>query len=924
MQRLRTAATIVLAAAFVPTFPSIAPAERAKVTSIEGIAEYRLDNGLKVLLFPDASKPTVTVNLTIFVGSRHEGYGEAGMAHLLEHMLFKGTPSHPEIPKTLTARGARFNGTTWVDRTNYFETLPSSDENMEFAIRLEADRMVNSFIKAEDLASEMTVVRNEFERGENSPLYVLSQRMMAAAYEWHNYGKATIGNRSDIERVPIEKLRNFYKKHYQPDNAMLVVAGRFDPEKALGYIENYFGEIPRPERELDATYTEEPPQDGQRLVTLRRVGDVAVVGALFHITSGAHPDYASLDVLATILSAEPSGRLYKALVESKKAANVYGTAFAWHDPGVMRYLAEVAQNNDPDVVLDALLAEFEKVRDGGVTAEEVQRARQRLLKQRELAANDSTRIAIELSEWAAMGDWRLYFLYRDRLERVTVESVNDVAARYLTRNNRTLGVYYPTESPKRTKIPATPELAEMVGEYQGREAVAAGEQFDVSPANIEARTKRLALPDGPEVALLEKKTRGEAVNLRVTLRYGNVENLQGLATACELLPTLMLRGTEKLTRQQIQDELDKYRSSLSASGSPGVATFAIESRREHFPHVLDLLGQVLREPTLPQKEFNILTNEQLAALEQAQHEPTSVAVQSVRKKLAPYAPDDPRYQPSVAEQIEMLKSVTRSHLQRLHGDYLTGRFGQVTVVGDFDADETLPKLQEMLCGWKAAKVYAHLPLIVDENRVGSTETILTPDKANAAYFAGTTLAMRDDHADYPAMVMGNFILGGGSLSSRLADRLRQKEGLSYGVGTAFHASSVDERAALSVYAIYNPENVARVRTAVQEEVRRLLADGVTAEELKAAQAGYIQRLQVGRSDDSQLARLLEATLFAARNMQYYADLENSVGALTVKHVNAAVRKYLDPEKLTVVLAGDFGDQADEESAGAKQSGKNAD
>src|SRR6266404_2586705 len=213
-----------------------------KIASVEGITEYQLDNGLRVLLFPDNSQSKVTVNMTVLVGSRQEGYGETGMAHLLEHMVFKGTPTHPKIPKELQEHGASFNGSTSNDRVNYFETLAATDENLEFAVSLEADRMVNSYIKKEDLDSEMTVVRNEFERGENSPSAVLGKRIAAAAYNWHNYGKPTIGNRSDIERVPIENLRAFYQKYYQPDNIVLIVAGNFDPTQALGW-----GEIARHE-----------------------------------------------------------------------------------------------------------------------------------------------------------------------------------------------------------------------------------------------------------------------------------------------------------------------------------------------------------------------------------------------------------------------------------------------------------------------------------------------------------------------------------------------------------------------------------------------------------------------------------------------------------------------------------------------------
>ncbi|MFN7328107.1 MAG: M16 family metallopeptidase, partial [Bacteroidota bacterium] len=204
--------------------PALAPP--VKVTTVEGITEYRLANGLRVLMFPDQSKQTITVNITYLVGSKHENYGETGMAHLLEHLVFKGTPKHPNIPQELTEHGARPNGTTWLDRTNYFETFAATEENLKWALDLESDRMVNSYIAKKDLDSEMTVVRNEFESGENSPFRVLWQRVMATAFEWHNYGKSTIGARADIENVPIERLQAFYRKHYQPDNAVLMIAGK--------------------------------------------------------------------------------------------------------------------------------------------------------------------------------------------------------------------------------------------------------------------------------------------------------------------------------------------------------------------------------------------------------------------------------------------------------------------------------------------------------------------------------------------------------------------------------------------------------------------------------------------------------------------------------------------------------------------------
>ena len=276
----------------------------------------------------------------------------------------RARPKHPNIPKDLRDRGAQFNATTSLDRTNFFETLNANEDNLDFALNLESDRLIHSNVKREDLLTEMTVVRNEFERGENTPSYILNQRLMSAAYEWHNYAKSTIGNRSDIERVPIESLQAFYHEWYQPDNVVLIVAGNFDPEKALGLIAKYYGPIPRPTRVLPTTYTEEPPQDGEHFVVLRRVGSVGMAGLVYHIPAAAHPDFAPLEVLGAMLDAEPSGALYKALVETKKASSVSSYAYPLHDPGVFEVDAQVDKSNTPEAVRDALIDVMEKLGDG--------------------------------------------------------------------------------------------------------------------------------------------------------------------------------------------------------------------------------------------------------------------------------------------------------------------------------------------------------------------------------------------------------------------------------------------------------------------------------------------------------------------------------------------------------------------------------
>jgi zinc protease len=889
---------------------SVTAAEPRKITTVEGITEYQLENGLKLLLFPDLSRPTVTVNMTVLVGSRHEGYGEGGMAHLLEHMVFKGTPTHPNVPKALRDRGASFNGTTNSDRTNYFETLPASDDNLEFAIRFEADRLVNSFVRREDLISEMTVVRNEFEQSENSPQNLLGNRMMAAMFDWHNYGKTTIGNRTDIERVPIENLQDFYRRYYQPDNVVLIVAGKFDDAKALAYVQQYFGAIPRPQRKLNTTYTEEPPQDGERRVELRRVGDVGIVAAAWHTPAASHEDAAPLQMLGSILSAQPSGRLYKALVETKLAASAYAGADLRHDPCTFDCQAEVRKEQSLDTVRDIMLKTVDEVIAGGVTEEELERAKRNFLNARRSAALDTSRLAVSLSTTLAHGDWRLYFLHRDRVEKTTTADVQRVAAKYLITANRTLGYFIPADKPALVSVPARPDVKALVAEYKGRPPIAAVPEFDYSFANVEARTTRLKLPSGIKAALLPKPTRDERVELSLALRYGNAENLKEFREAASFLPALMSRGTKNLTYQQLRDEMTKLDVRISSFGSsPGRVEFSVNARKSTLPAALDLLRQILREPALDAKEFETMKPSRIASLEEGRTNPARLARTLYSRLTSPYPPGDVRETVTVDEEIAQTKAVTIDQVRQLYREYLGAVAGELTIIGDFEVQPTLAKINEMLNGWQAAKPYARIDRQAFLNVPGGKHSVLTPDKANANYVAGLQIAMDDQDADYPALVLGNFIFGGGSLSSRLGDRVRQKEGLSYGVSSSFFAGSEDKVGTLMMGAICNPDNITKVETAIREEFERLLKDGIPADEFEKARQAVLLSRQRQRNDDSYIASRLERSLRMDQTLAYDAQIDAKYAALTPDDVHAALKRHFDPKRVVIVVAGDFAGKA---------------
>lgn len=879
------------------------PAGFVRVTSVEGITEYKLPNGLRVLLFPDQTKQTMTVNMTYLVGSKHENYGETGMAHLLEHMVFKGTPKHKDIPKELTEHGTRPNGSTWFDRTNYFETFSATDENLKWALDLESDRMINSFVAKKDLDSEMTVVRNEYELGENSPFSVLTDRVYSTAYLWHNYGKSTIGARSDIENVPIDRLQAFYKKYYQPDNAVLLVAGKFEEQKTLDLINEYFSPIPKPTRELPKIYTQEPVQDGERTIVVRRTGDTQLVISAYHIPGSSHPDAPLASILMQVMADTPSGRLHKALVETKKASSVFNFPYIFGEASLLILGAEVRQEQPVEGVRDTLLEIVEQVQKTPVTKEEVERGKTQLLKQIELNLNSSETVGLELSEWIGSGDWRLLFINRDRLRKATVEDVQRVASTYLKPSNRTVGLFIPAAKPERSEVPANPDVLALVKDYKGDAAVAAGEVFDPSPANIESRTIK-ATAGGVKLGLVPKKTRGATVVANLTLHFGEEKSLMNRDTAGELAASMLARGTSKKTRQQIQDEFDKLKARVNVGGSATALSVSIETVRENLPATLKLVGEVLRDPSFPSNEFEQLRQELLAQIEQQKSEPTAIGFTRIQRHLNPYPKGHVKYVMTPDESIEAIKAAKLEDVKKFYADFYGASSGELSVIGDFDDKEVTKLAGDLFGTWKNKMPYVRIPDVY-RDVPAINESIETPDKANAFFVAGENLKIRDDNPDFPALVLGNYMLGGGFLSSRLAVRIRQKDGLSYGVGSQVQAGQLDESGTLLGFAIYAPQNVKKLEAAFREEIAKVLKDGFTEDEIKAAKSGYLQSRQVSRAQDPELSSRINTYLFVNRTFAWDIDLEKKIAALTGDQINAALRKYIDPAKLSIVKAGDF-------------------
>ncbi|UNK42525.1 insulinase family protein [Luteimonas sp. S4-F44] len=902
-RRLRVCLVALLLCAGIA--PAIAaPQPDAPVHSAEGITEYRFDNGLQLVLFPDPGKPVTTVNVTYRVGSRHEGYGETGMAHLLEHLLFKGTPTHPDIPGEMKRRGIRFNGTTWFDRTNYFASFSSDPATLDWLLGMEADRMVASRIAREDLDSEMTVVRNELEAGENNPVRVLVQRLMSAAYDWHNYGNPTIGARSDIEGMPIARLQAFYRTWYRPDNAVVVIAGDFDPAHALERVAAHFGTLPQPASALPRTYTREPAQDGERHVVVRRVGCTPYLAAGYHIPAGRHPDAGALAVLAQVLGHAPSGRLHRALVEPGLATSVSATGYSLDEPGYLSVVIEAPAGSDLDALQTRLLDVLEQD-PAPFTDDEVDEARARLLAGFERALRDPNAVGVALSDAIAQGDWRLLLHARDRLETVTAADVQRVARTYLRRDNRTTGHFVPTDTPERIEIPEAPDAATLLAGFVGRPALAAGEAFDPTPEAIDARTRTWTLSNGARLAVLDKATRGQAVQLRMTLRLGSEDTLTGRTDAAMLAGGLLMRGAGDLDRAAISRRLTALRSTLGASGGATTVSVAASTDRAHLVDLLDLTATVLRRPTFPQDEFEQLRTQWITGILGSMSEPGAVANQAMAQHFDIFPPGHPFHARTFEQRINGLEATTRDEAAAFHlAFYGMGPGTTIAIVGDVDAEAVRTQLEALFGDWRPATPFVRIPTPYAAQPAAHLR-VVTPDRPNAVFLAQQALPLGQDHPDYPALLLGNHLFGSGGMKSRLADRIRQRDGLSYGVSSSFGASAFDTVGTFSAQAIAAPENIAKVAQAFDEELRRLLTDGIDETELTQTRDGLLLARRTARASDAQLAGTLNDNLYLERDMAYSAAFEDRLRGLDAEAVRAAMARHLDPDAITTVIAGDL-------------------
>ncbi|MBL8512693.1 MAG: insulinase family protein, partial [Betaproteobacteria bacterium] len=547
--------------------------------------------------------------------------------------------------------------------------------------------------------------------------------------------------------------------------------------------------------------------------------------------------------------------------------------------------------------LTRIVEEFHK---NPPTKEELERAKKNFANEAERTLNNHENIGVELSEYIALGDWRLFFKDRDDAQAVTADQVKDVAAKYYRRDNRVVGIFQPEDAPQRAELPAVPAVAEVLKDFKPKQAVQQAEAFDPSNANIDKRTKIVNI-GGIQLAMLSKKNRGETVNVSVRFNSGDEKSLFGKGRIGTMTGAMLSRGTTKFSRTQIADESDKLKMQGGVTG-----LFAnYQTTRPNLAASIKLAAHVMREPSFPEAEFEQLKKQLLTQIESQKSDPQAVATVALGQHFNQFPRGDVRYSPTLAEAEEDVKAVTLQQLKDYHKQFYAAAKGQIAVVGDFDEAEVEKAVREAFGEWKGGVPYVRF-ISPFKDIAPANKSFETPDKENAMFIARLNLNAQDTDADFAALWVANYIMGGGAgLDSRLAARIREKDGLSYGAGSQLGVGSVDRSASWTAFAIGAPQNVAKIEVAFKEEVARALKDGFTAEELAKAKSGAIQQRLQQRAQDGPLSNGIRNNLYLGRTYAWSADLEAKIQALKPDDINAAFRKYIDPKKITIIKAGDF-------------------
>ncbi len=880
-----------------------------KIKELGGIEEFLLEsNGLNVLLMEDHSAPVLTFMITYKVGSRNEVTGTTGATHLLEHLMFKGTPTFnkrkgTQIAATLQNIGAIINATTWLDRTNYYENIPN--DQLELAVHLESDRMRNSLLRAEDKEAEMTVVRNEFAQGENNPVGVLDKELWAAAYLAHPYHHSTIGWKSDIENVPIEKLKEFYDTFYWPNNATVTVIGDFEKSNALELIKKYFGAISSSPYEIPKVYTEEPEQLGPRRVVVKKVGQLGVVGIGFKSPPGLHEDTYSMLVLNSILTNGKTSRLYKKLIDANKAVSVFTWYAPFKDAGLFPIYARLTEGVTHEEVEKIILDEIENIKSKGVSKEEVDRAISKIIAQTTFGRDGSFAIASQINEAIAKGDWTYYVNYLDNIKSVTAESVQTVVQNYFVEDKSVTGYFIPKKpgSDDSSKSASMLEKSShdklfyrTENEINGTENVVS-ETPVVTPAITKSTDIKREKINGIDVISVKTGVK-DVVTFTGSLVAGDYYSPESNSSIADLTARMLDKGTTKNDKFALAEKLENLGATLSFATGKHTIGFNGKCLKKDLKTVIGLLAEQLRYPAFDESEFTKLKTQVSNSFKNSLENTNTRADVEMDRLVFPKG--HPNYVPSVQQFIDDVEKATLQEVKDFYKKFYGPKSMIFVAVGDLENEVLDESISSSFSGWSGGVESKKFDIAKQQTK-GSKHVVTIPAKASTTLLVGQATKLKKSDKDYLPLHIGISILGG-NFSARLMSIIRDDEGLTYGI-YSWHTDDIYSDGRWQVQGAFDPALLNDGYESTMRELKRWAKEGVTDQELKDKKSTLIGSFKVQLATTNGIAGQVLSFVQRGFNPEYIYEYPENIAAVSLDQVNDAIKKYVEFEDLVVVIAG---------------------
>ncbi len=889
------------------------------IKELGGIEEYVYEpNGLSILFVQDTAAPVVTAQITYRVGSKHEVSGNTGSTHLLEHLLFKGTPKYNKktvtIPSLLLNIGARMNASTWYDRTNYYETIPS--DYLELALDIEADRMRNSLLRPEDKAAEMTVVRNEFERGENNPNSLLSKEIWATAYMAHTYHHPTIGWRSDIENVPNEKLKEFYNTYYWPNNATLSIIGDFNKENVFELVDKYFGVIPKAPHEFPQPYTQEPEQFGPKKIVIKKSGQQGVVVVAFKCPGKLHKDHAALTVLSDILKSGASSVLNKTFTDTGLALYAYSALTSFNEHNLFTVGAGFTDKSKHEDINNKILEVIKAVKENGVLQENLDRVIAKAEASDILRRDGSFAIAGLINEAIAAGDWTNYITNIEKLREVTVEDIKRVANAYLLEDQSTTGYFIPKKpgSGKKdgNKIiqfkneedkvffrnPNIQNHNTIITSDYNLEAV-----LEQSKAKNSKLDYKREIVSGIDITTVKTGAKG-FVNVVGSMNAGSFYNNENISVA-SITANMLLKGTTTKDKYVLSQDLERLGVKLNVNAGTYKTTFNFRCLSNNVDEVVALLADVLRNPAFDDKEFELLKQQYNGNTENNLDNPSILA----RIKLSQliYPKGHPEYLDDIETQIEKISNVTLDDVKTFHKNHYGIKEMHVVAVGDIN-DDVAVAFENAFKGWDGGVSSKSVTLKGNTVSKTLTEVITVKGKSSTQLLVAQYTGLTRADEDFRPFQLAAFTLGGG-FSGRLMQTVRDEDGLTYSIG-ASHTSDIYADGYFVVNASFNPTLLKKGEDATIVQINKWINDGISAEELANKKSNLIGSFKVRLSTTGGLSRSILSFVNQGKEPSYIDQYPKDINAITLDQVNTVIKTYVNPDKFVIIKSGSIDENGD--------------